>query len=103
MQILSSQPVSLDSLGEVFTVPLGDYNKFSCEFVGDIGSGVVDILRKVSIDSPAEYDFGTPIEFATATTSHFNVDVSGVGGVVFTVTTADAGKSIQINTLAERY
>ena len=104
MQIITSAPIQLDALGTKFEVPTGDFNKFSCEAIGDIGSGVLAISRKVTADSPVIYDFASPhIELDSNTTNHFALDVAGVGAVVFTVTTAASGKSITINTLAERF
>lgn len=103
MQILTSGSIELDTAEQVFEVPVGDYNTFSCEYIGDIGSGVITLRRRVVLNSVSDYDFSTPISLATATNGLFNIDITGVGSVLFVITTAAAGKAVTINTIAERF
>lgn len=103
MQFLSGQ-VNLAFLGEKLVVPVGDFTHFSCELIGNPGSGVLDILKKVDINSPAEYAFSSPHTVLSASyLNHFNLDVTGVSAIVFTVTTVQADAVVTINTFAERH
>jgi hypothetical protein len=97
-----SEQLDLSTIGHKLIVPIAGYNSFSCEYIGDAGSAVVEVKRQV-ITQEGEWSFSTAINLASATPNHFNIDVSGVGAIVFVVTTAASGKVIKINTLAARY
>jgi len=99
----ASGQLSLSSAGQIWTVPVGGYESLSCEYTGDIGSGVVTIKRQVTDGVAGVWDYGTPIVFDGSTQRHFDIDTKGVGAIVFVVTTAASGKVIKINTLAARY